>query len=108
MPRLGTKVLSDNLVTQKNINDKAGVYFDSLFRNGSKLHNFTSSRKHIETNDRYGENEKESVAVIGSGNFGRAIATKIAQSGYKVNIGSRDPEKYRYISKTLIVNLYIQ
>ena len=40
--------------------------------------------------------EKESIAVIGSGNFGRALALKIAQSGYHVYIGSRNPDKNRY------------
>ena len=40
-------------------------------------------------------NEKQVIAVIGSGNFGRALALKIAQSGYHVNIGSRNPEKHR-------------
>ena len=39
--------------------------------------------------------EKQTIAVIGSGNFGRALALKIAQSGYHVNIGSRNPEKNR-------------
>ena len=39
--------------------------------------------------------EKQSIAVIGSGNFGRALAMKISQSGYHVNIGSRNPEKTR-------------
>ena len=40
--------------------------------------------------------EKESIAVIGSGNFGRALALKISQSGYHVHIGSRNPDKNRY------------
>ena len=40
--------------------------------------------------------EKESIAVIGSGNFGRALALKISQSGYHVYIGSRNPDKNRY------------
>ncbi|KAG7174390.1 Metalloreductase STEAP2-like [Homarus americanus] len=38
------------------------------------------------------EEEKERViGVIGSGDYGRAIAGKIAQAGYTVLIGSRDP-----------------
>ena len=40
--------------------------------------------------------EKQSIAVIGSGNFGRALALKISQSGYHVYIGSRNPDKNRY------------
>ena len=39
--------------------------------------------------------EKQSIAVIGSGNFGRSLAIKIHQSGYHVSIGSRHPEKTR-------------
>jgi len=41
--------------------------------------------------------EKESIAVIGSGNFGRALALKISQSGYHVYIGSRNPDKNRHL-----------
>jgi len=41
--------------------------------------------------------EKQTIAVIGSGNFGRALAFKIAQSGYHVNIGSRNPDKNRHL-----------
>ena len=37
--------------------------------------------------------EKHPIAVIGSGEFGRALSRKIAQSGYAVYIGSRNPEK---------------
>lgn len=40
--------------------------------------------------------EKQSIAVIGSGNFGRALALKISQSGYHVYIGSRNPDKNRH------------
>ena len=42
-------------------------------------------------------NEKQTIAVIGSGNFGRALAMKMSKSGYQVNIGSRNPEKHRYV-----------
>lgn len=36
-------------------------------------------------------NQQEIVGVLGSGDYGRAIAGKIAQSGFTVLIGSRDP-----------------
>lgn len=36
-------------------------------------------------------NNQEIVGVLGSGDYGRAIAGKIAQTGYTVLIGSRDP-----------------
>ena len=42
-------------------------------------------------------NEKQAIAIIGSGNFGRALAMKMSKSGYQVNIGSRNPEKHRYM-----------
>ncbi len=35
------------------------------------------------------------VAVIGTGDFGRALASKMVQAGYKVTIGSRNPNKNR-------------
>ncbi|KAK4312389.1 hypothetical protein Pmani_016186 [Petrolisthes manimaculis] len=41
-----------------------------------------------------GKEQKEAeevVGVLGSGDYGRAIAGKIAQAGYSVLIGSRDP-----------------
>ncbi|XP_050731243.1 metalloreductase STEAP4-like [Eriocheir sinensis] len=37
------------------------------------------------------ESSQEIVGVLGSGDYGRAIAGKIAQSGFTVLIGSRDP-----------------
>ena len=38
---------------------------------------------------------KDSIAVLGSGDFGRALAGRIAQAGFAVKIGSRDPERNR-------------
>lgn len=37
------------------------------------------------------EPEADVIGVLGSGDYGRAIAGKIAQSGFSVLIGSRDP-----------------
>ena len=39
--------------------------------------------------------EAKSIAVIGSGDFGRALSLRLAQSGYSVTIGSRNPERNR-------------
>ncbi|TRY67856.1 hypothetical protein TCAL_05273 [Tigriopus californicus] len=36
---------------------------------------------------------KETIAVIGSGDFGRALSGRLVQAGYEVNIGSRDPQR---------------
>jgi len=38
---------------------------------------------------------KENICVIGSGDFGRALAGRLATAGYKVTIASRDPERNR-------------
>ena len=35
----------------------------------------------------------ESIAIVGSGDFGRALALRMVQSGYVVNIGSRNPQR---------------
>ena len=39
------------------------------------------------------------IAVIGTGDFGRALASKMVQAGYKVTIGSRNPNKNRLVFK---------
>ena len=109
MPTLTTKNHSKHLsqrqfqrnlsYPEKVIGKTTSDYFDTLFgndlnlnNNGSKLIHRNSSSD-ITTKARH--DNKETIAVLGSGNFGRAIATKISQSGYEVVIGSRDPEKYR-------------
>ena len=38
------------------------------------------------------------ITILGSGDFGRALALRMVQSGYTVCIGSRNPERNRYIS----------
>jgi len=40
----------------------------------------------------------ETVAVIGTGNFGKAITTKLVQSGIHVVVGSRNPQLGRFVS----------
>ena len=39
------------------------------------------------------ENVAESICIIGSGDFGRALALRFVQSGFAVNIGSRNAER---------------
>lgn len=36
------------------------------------------------------------VSILGSGDFGRALAGRLVQAGYNVIIGSRNPERHRY------------
>ena len=87
---------------EKVIEKTTSDYFDTLF--GYNVNLYNNGPKLIYRNSTSGitakqkENDREVVAVIGSGNFGRAIATKISQSGYNVLIGSRDPEKYKYVT----------
>ena len=35
--------------------------------------------------------KKESIAVLGTGNFGRSLTTALIRSGYRVLVGSRHP-----------------
>ena len=37
------------------------------------------------------------IALIGSGDFGRALALRMVQSGLTVNIGSRNPQRNRLV-----------
>ena len=39
------------------------------------------------------------ITILGSGDFGRALALRMVQSGYTVCIGSRNPDRNRYVSK---------
>ena len=38
------------------------------------------------------ENDSMAISIIGSGDFGRGLALRMVQCGYKVYIGSRNPE----------------
>jgi predicted dinucleotide-binding enzyme len=49
----------------------------------------TSSNESLETDNA----NSNSIAIIGSGDFGRALAKRMVQSGYTVNIGSRNPDR---------------
>lgn len=40
-----------------------------------------------------GSLSNESLAIIGSGDFGRALALRLIQSGIRVTIGSRNPNR---------------
>ncbi|XP_063862013.1 metalloreductase STEAP4-like [Scylla paramamosain] len=52
---------------------------------------FDSAFQNAELDSKGDANKQEVIGVLGSGDYGRAIAGKIAQSGYTVLIGSRDP-----------------
>ena len=40
--------------------------------------------------------DRETIAIIGSGDFGRALASRMVKAGgYSVIVGSRDPNKNR-------------
>ena len=42
-------------------------------------------------------NDSPNIYVVGSGDFGRALAGRIAKSGYRVTIATRDSTRNRYI-----------
>ena len=37
--------------------------------------------------------KRETVAIIGTGDMGNSIGPKLAEKGYRVTYGSRDPER---------------
>ena len=39
------------------------------------------------------QNKKDCIAILGSGDFGRALGGRLVQAGYEVVIGSRDPQR---------------
>ena len=42
------------------------------------------------------------IGIIGTGDFGRALAGKMVQAGYKVTIGSRNPDRNRFVTSSLL------
>ncbi|KAK7072152.1 hypothetical protein SK128_023981 [Halocaridina rubra] len=66
--------------------DRDGL--DPVTVNGSK----TPIRHHQQS-------PSQTIAVLGSGDYGRAIARRFVNIGYTVNIGSRDPNrsKVKYV-----------
>ena len=97
-PRRGNVVLA-NVVSPKSGLDKVPASDSGVSLYDDSESNGSSNLQRPKTEDVYYVAdpgvEKQSIAVIGSGNFGRALAMKISQSGYHVNIGSRNLEKTR-------------
>ena len=52
----------------------------------------SSTSDEVQVNQTEGDGA-ESIAIVGSGDFGRALALRMVQSGYVVNIGSRNPQR---------------
>lgn len=46
---------------------------------------------------RAARSEVNNIAVLGTGDFGRALAAKMVQSGFKVFFGSRNPNRNRFV-----------
>lgn len=59
--------------------------------NKSDVSRFNSAFERNGMDTKGSEGNQEIVGVLGSGDYGRAIGGKIAQTGYTVLIGSRDP-----------------
>merc|ERR1711997_1001037 len=73
------------------------------------LTHFESKSSGIDSGDEINSSERSStseeanpsIALIGSGDFGRALALRMVQSGLTVNIGSRNPQRNRdLVTKT--------
>merc|ERR1711997_414676 len=73
------------------------------------LTHFESKSSGIDSGDEINSSERSStseeanpsIALIGSGDFGRALALRMVQSGLTVNIGSRNPQRNReLVAKT--------
>ena len=71
------------------------IYSDSASNDSPKSSTTKSGTVYFVTDSKEAMNENYPIAVIGSGDFGRSLATKIFQSGYNVNICSRNPERCR-------------
>ena len=56
----------------------------------------SSTSDEVQVNQTEGDGA-ESIAIVGSGDFGRALALRMVQSGYVVNIGSRNPQRNKWV-----------
>ena len=52
------------------------------------------------------ERQVKRVGIIGTGDFGRALAGKMVQAGYKVTIGSRNPDRNRLVLEEFYYDFY--
>lgn len=81
-------------VEQKMSNADSAISFSEESSSSSGRGSSTGSMEKLNSG-------QQSIAVIGSGDFGRALASKMIQAGYTVNIGSREPERNReFVSKS--------
>merc|ERR1711973_428185 len=91
------------------------ILFAIMFTSKNKsvdLKHFESKSSGIDSGDEINISENSSnsgeisdgnrsIAIIGSGDFGRALALRMVQSGLTVNIGSRNPQRNReLVTKT--------
>ena len=73
-----------------------GGYFGGGWRNGNSTEETSSGGSGSDgvSIDISGDGGRETIAVVGSGDFGRALAGRMVKAGgYNVIVGSRDPNK---------------
>ena len=62
---------------------------------------FDSDEKRNGGSQDEGQDSLPRICIIGSGDFGRALASRLGKSGYRVTIASRDVSRNR-----LVINKY--
>ena len=85
--------LNSNYFVIQNSNRIKIVNFSKSLRNTALSNSDASSEKSIGQSHARKSSENPVIAIVGSGDFGRALALRMVQSGYTVCIGSRNPQR---------------
>ena len=66
-----------------------------VHRDGAKWVEPVGSGPIQDLDDEDDQRPVKNIGIIGTGDFGRALASKMVQAGYRVHIGSRNPDRNR-------------